>query len=172
MENRAGRCRRREARRLEGQRIAAAVARRTVDCPALRVCAGIRESYGVPATATDFAVRDRDLPASPWQFAAALLLAYPRRIFHRRCEGATRSTGDQLWSVSASATSVIYGRHDDVRRDRPVAGNWISLALLTFSTVALYRYRVSVEERALLETIGEPYGTYMKDRKRFIPYVI
>lgn len=51
-------------------------------------------------------------------------------------------------------------------------GNWISLVLLTFSTVALYGYRVSVEERALLETIGEPYGAYMKDRKRFIPYVI
>ena len=51
-------------------------------------------------------------------------------------------------------------------------GNWISLALLTFSTVGLYSYRVSVEERALLETIGEPYGAYMKGRKRFIPYVI
>jgi len=51
-------------------------------------------------------------------------------------------------------------------------GNWISVALLAFSTVALYSYRVSVEERALLETIGEPYGVYMKERKRFIPYVI
>ena len=51
-------------------------------------------------------------------------------------------------------------------------GNWISVVLLTFSTVALYSYRVSVEERALLETIGEPYGAYMKECKRFIPYVV
>jgi len=51
-------------------------------------------------------------------------------------------------------------------------GNWISAALLTFSSVALYSYRVSVEERALLETIGEPYGAYMKESKRFIPYVV
>ncbi|HEY3134047.1 MAG TPA: isoprenylcysteine carboxylmethyltransferase family protein [Gemmatimonadaceae bacterium] len=51
-------------------------------------------------------------------------------------------------------------------------GNWISFVLLTLSTVTLYSYRVSVEERALLETIGEPYGAYMKECKRFIPYVV
>jgi protein-S-isoprenylcysteine O-methyltransferase Ste14 len=48
-------------------------------------------------------------------------------------------------------------------------GNWISFALLTFATIATYAYRVAVEERALLEAIGEPYGSYMKGRTRFIP---
>jgi protein-S-isoprenylcysteine O-methyltransferase Ste14 len=51
-------------------------------------------------------------------------------------------------------------------------GSWFSLALLAIATIATYTYRVAVEERALLETIGEPYGVYMKERKRFIPYVV
>lgn len=51
-------------------------------------------------------------------------------------------------------------------------GSWLSLALLTIAAIATYSYRVAVEERALLETIGEPYGAYMKERKRFIPYVV
>jgi protein-S-isoprenylcysteine O-methyltransferase Ste14 len=51
-------------------------------------------------------------------------------------------------------------------------GNWLSLVLLTIATIATYSYRVAVEERALLDTIGEPYEAYMKERKRFIPYVI
>jgi protein-S-isoprenylcysteine O-methyltransferase Ste14 len=51
-------------------------------------------------------------------------------------------------------------------------GNWLSLALLMIAAIAAYSYRVSVEERALLETIGAPYGAYMKECKRFIPYVV
>lgn len=51
-------------------------------------------------------------------------------------------------------------------------GSWLSLGLLTIATIATYSYRVAVEERALLETIGEPYGAYMRERKRFIPYVV
>ena len=51
-------------------------------------------------------------------------------------------------------------------------GSWFSFALLTIATIATYAYRVAVEERALLETIGEPYGKYMKERKRFIPYIV
>jgi protein-S-isoprenylcysteine O-methyltransferase Ste14 len=51
-------------------------------------------------------------------------------------------------------------------------GNWLSFALLTVATIATYSYRVAVEERVLLETIGEPYGSYMKQRKRFIPYIV
>ncbi len=51
-------------------------------------------------------------------------------------------------------------------------GSWLSFALLTVATIATYSYRVAVEERVLLETIGEPYGSYMKQRKRFIPYIV
>ena len=51
-------------------------------------------------------------------------------------------------------------------------GSWVSFALLTLTAVATYAYRVVVEERALLQTIGDPYRDFMRDRKRFIPYIV
>jgi protein-S-isoprenylcysteine O-methyltransferase len=51
-------------------------------------------------------------------------------------------------------------------------GSWFSLALLTIAAYATYSYRVIVEERVLLDALGEPYATYMKERKRFIPYIL
>jgi protein-S-isoprenylcysteine O-methyltransferase Ste14 len=51
-------------------------------------------------------------------------------------------------------------------------GNWISVAVLVIIPMAVYSYRVTVEERALLEQIGEPYRTFMRGRKRFIPFVV
>lgn len=51
-------------------------------------------------------------------------------------------------------------------------GNWISLAVVAVLVPASYLYRVLVEERALLETLGEPYRDYMGRTKRFVPMVI
>ena len=51
-------------------------------------------------------------------------------------------------------------------------GSWLSFVLLTAATIATYAYRVMVEERALLDTIGEPYRIYMKESKRYIPYIV
>ena len=51
-------------------------------------------------------------------------------------------------------------------------GSWFSFILLTIATIATYCYRVVVEERALLDAIGEPYRSYMKETKRFIPYIV
>ena len=51
-------------------------------------------------------------------------------------------------------------------------GSWISVAILFLVHCYLYGIRVSVEEKALLETLGEPYGQYMSRTKRFIPFVI
>jgi protein-S-isoprenylcysteine O-methyltransferase len=51
-------------------------------------------------------------------------------------------------------------------------GNWFSFILLTIATIATYGYRVVIEERALLDAIGEPYRSYMKETKRFVPYVV
>jgi protein-S-isoprenylcysteine O-methyltransferase Ste14 len=51
-------------------------------------------------------------------------------------------------------------------------GSWLSLFLLTVSSILVYGYRVSVEERALVTTIGQPYRTYMRECKRFIPYIV
>ena len=51
-------------------------------------------------------------------------------------------------------------------------GSWISLAILFLVHCYLYGARVAVEERALVETLGEPYRQYMARTKRFIPFVI
>jgi protein-S-isoprenylcysteine O-methyltransferase Ste14 len=51
-------------------------------------------------------------------------------------------------------------------------GNWASVAVLVVVSVAVYSYRVAVEERALIQTIGEPYLTFMRTRKRFIPFIL
>jgi protein-S-isoprenylcysteine O-methyltransferase Ste14 len=48
----------------------------------------------------------------------------------------------------------------------------LSLTLLTVTAVATYVYRVRIEEHALVETLGEPYRAYMRERTRFIPYVV
>jgi protein-S-isoprenylcysteine O-methyltransferase Ste14 len=50
--------------------------------------------------------------------------------------------------------------------------NWASVAILIVVSVAVYSYRIAVEEKALIQTIGEPYATYMRTRKRFVPFVI
>jgi protein-S-isoprenylcysteine O-methyltransferase Ste14 len=51
-------------------------------------------------------------------------------------------------------------------------GSWVSFVLLTIASIVTYWYRVTVEERVLLDTIGEPYASFMKERKRFIPYIV
>jgi protein-S-isoprenylcysteine O-methyltransferase Ste14 len=51
-------------------------------------------------------------------------------------------------------------------------GSWISVAILFLVHCYLYGIRVSVEEKALLETLGDPYAQYMSRTKRFIPFVI
>ena len=51
-------------------------------------------------------------------------------------------------------------------------GNWVSVAVLTLMPMCAYAYRVRVEERALLESLGEPYRAFMQTRKRFVPFVV
>jgi protein-S-isoprenylcysteine O-methyltransferase Ste14 len=50
--------------------------------------------------------------------------------------------------------------------------NWLSLVLAVAATLAIYLYRASVEEQALLAAIGEPYARFMATRKRFIPFLL
>jgi protein-S-isoprenylcysteine O-methyltransferase Ste14 len=50
-------------------------------------------------------------------------------------------------------------------------GTWAGALLLLVASFAVYGYRISVEERALLAAIGEPYREFMINRKRLIPFV-
>ena len=51
-------------------------------------------------------------------------------------------------------------------------GNWASLAFSVIPLALAYCYRITVEERALVQTIGAPYSDYMKRTNRLIPYVL
>ena len=50
-------------------------------------------------------------------------------------------------------------------------GSWGSTVLLAVISFAVYAYRITVEERALLAVLGEPYREFMRHRKRLIPYL-
>lgn len=50
-------------------------------------------------------------------------------------------------------------------------GSWGSAALLTLASLAVYSYRIAIEERALLAVLGEPYRDYMRTRRRLIPFI-
>jgi protein-S-isoprenylcysteine O-methyltransferase Ste14 len=49
--------------------------------------------------------------------------------------------------------------------------NWASLVLILLAGAVGYTYRISVEERALSETLGEPYAAYMRRTWRLIPFI-
>jgi protein-S-isoprenylcysteine O-methyltransferase len=50
-------------------------------------------------------------------------------------------------------------------------GSWASALLFTAASIAVYVYRMNVEERALLAVIGEPYRQFMATRKRLVPFI-
>jgi protein-S-isoprenylcysteine O-methyltransferase Ste14 len=50
-------------------------------------------------------------------------------------------------------------------------GNGLGLIVMVVLVAGGYWYRVVVEERALATTIGDPYRSYMRRTKRFVPFV-
>jgi protein-S-isoprenylcysteine O-methyltransferase len=50
-------------------------------------------------------------------------------------------------------------------------GNWLSLLLITLPISAAFLWRIRVEERALLEALGDNYRAYMSRTKRLLPFV-
>jgi protein-S-isoprenylcysteine O-methyltransferase Ste14 len=49
--------------------------------------------------------------------------------------------------------------------------NWASIVVILVCGLTGLLYRVRVEERALVEALGQPYVDYMRHSKRFIPFV-
>jgi len=49
--------------------------------------------------------------------------------------------------------------------------NWLCLVSVPLVVLIGYSYRANVEERMLVTTLGDPYREYMRDTKRFIPFV-
>lgn len=124
---------------------------------------------------------------SSWQlslFAAGVLLIFLGSLLRRYCfrtlgqyfTGDVRTTPDQPVITSGPYRLV---RHPSYTAGMMMfigiglaLGSWFSTALLTIAAYVTYSYRVVIEERVLLDELGEPYAAYMKERKRFIPYVL
>ena len=117
-------------------------------------------------------------------FAAGLLLILLGSLLRRYCfstlgkyfTGDVRARADQPVIDTGPYTLI---RHPSYTAGMMMfigiglaLGSWASFVLLTITAIATYGYRVAVEERALLETIGEPYRNFMQGRKRFIPYIV
>jgi protein-S-isoprenylcysteine O-methyltransferase Ste14 len=116
-------------------------------------------------------------------FAAGLLLVIAGSLLRRHCWrmlGAS-FTGDVR--AKAGQEVVARGAYALLRHPSYTAGtmmntgigvalgSWGSAALLLAASLAVYGYRIAVEERALLAAIGEPYARFMATRKRLIPFL-
>ncbi len=51
-----------------------------------------------------------------------------------------------------------------------VMGNWASVLVLAAGSLLVYTYRMNVEERALVAALGDRYASFMRGRKRMIPF--
>ena len=107
--------------------------------------------------------------------AGSLLRRHCFRLLGKSFTGDVRASADQQ-VVSSGAYSIL--RHPSytaaiiLNSGLALAlGSWASLVVLMVVSLVVYSYRISVEERALLTTIGEPYRQFMNSRKRLIPFV-
>jgi protein-S-isoprenylcysteine O-methyltransferase Ste14 len=50
-------------------------------------------------------------------------------------------------------------------------GNWLSVLVFEALVIAGVLYRIRVEERVLLDGLGEDYAVYMRETNRLIPGV-
>jgi protein-S-isoprenylcysteine O-methyltransferase Ste14 len=63
-------------------------------------------------------------------------------------------------------------REPDSKQEQIQAlANWISFIALGIVPLAIVAYRIRVEEKALVETPGQPYCGYMTRTKRLIPFL-
>ena len=50
-------------------------------------------------------------------------------------------------------------------------GNWLSLASLTIAVACGLVFRIRVEERVLLQNLGDDYRCYAATYKRLVPFI-
>ena len=107
--------------------------------------------------------------------AGSLLRRHCFRMLGASFTGDVRASADQQ-VVTRGAYSIL--RHPSytaaIMVNLGVAlalGSWAAVLILMVASIAVYGYRISVEERALLATIGEPYERFVSGRKRLIPFI-
>lgn len=120
----------------------------------------------------------------PESFAAGMLLVVLGSLLRRYC---WRTLGEYFTGdVQARAGQPVIrtGPYKLVRHPSYTGGlmmnagvglalcSLLSVTLLTVTALVTYVYRVRIEEHALVDTLGEPYRIYMRESRRFIPYVV
>jgi len=50
-------------------------------------------------------------------------------------------------------------------------GNWLTIIIIMFPICGVFVYRMNVEERALIDGLGEKYVSYTSRTKRLVPFV-
>jgi len=50
-------------------------------------------------------------------------------------------------------------------------GNWVSFIIIFFPILFAFLHRISIEEKALVSSVGGEYAEYMKKTKRLIPKI-
>lgn len=123
----------------------------------------------------------------PWPQASLVVgsaLVLAGGVLRRLC---FRALGDYFSGVvraSADQPVIDTGPYRWIRHPSYTAGfllflgigfglaSWLSVAILFLVNVYVYARRVSVEEKVLIDKIGEPYLQYMRRTKRFIPKLI
>lgn len=107
--------------------------------------------------------------------AGSLLRRHCWRILGEHFTGDVRAQADQ---PVITAGAYGYVRHPSYTAGLLMnvgigiaLGSWASVALLAIVSVVVYIYRMNVEERTLAAALGEPYETFLRTRKRLIPYI-
>jgi len=138
---------------------------------------------GVAAFALAYAVPGAALPARHGLFWVGTAMVGGASLLRRHCFRMLGTSFTGVVLVKPGQAVVERGAYRWIRHPAYMAGallfvgiglalgNWASLLTLLLSVAVVYGYRVTVEERALLATLGEPYRAYARRTKRFIPFV-
>lgn len=128
-------------------------------------------------------VRWTALPGPVWLFWAGVAAMVGGSLLRRHCFRMLGTSFTGAVIVRPDQAVVERGAYRYVRHPSYTAGalmfagiglalgNWLGLLAQMGLVTAGYWYRVVVEERALEATIGDPYRSYMRRTKRFVPFV-
>lgn len=117
-------------------------------------------------------------------FWAGVILMVAGALLRRHCFRMLGSSFTAVVVVKPGQQVIQRGAYRWIRHPSYTAGmvlfagtmlalaNWLSVVIVLMGAIVGYGYRVHVEERALLQVLGEPYRAYMERTKRFIPKLV